>query len=266
MKVPFLGKSPEPALGPTGEMTLLGHLTELRTRLIRSLIAVSIGVAIVFMLSDRIFGVLEGPYCDFQAKQNKSECSFLVLEPLEPFRVVLTLSGWGGLILALPVVLYQLGRFILPGLYPNERRALLPFLGASVVLLFGGMSVAFLLIPKALEVLLEFGPDSFDPQFTADKYLGFFVKMLFAFGVAAELPLVLIFLQKIGVVSNETLRKNRRVAAVAVVILGAIITPTGDPFILAAISVPMYFFYELAILIGRRMKAQKSPVGEEVGV
>lgn len=265
MKLPFRRSKP-PELSPTGEMTLVGHLTELRRRLIRSLIAVFVGAVVVWIFRQQIYDVLQGPYCDFQEDAGKDECQFLVRGPLEPFRVMLTLAGYGGLIVALPVVLYQLGRFVLPGLYPHEKKALLPFVGVSIVLLLSGMVVAFFIMPKALSVLLGFGVDTFEPLFSPNEYLGFFVKMLFAFGVAAELPLVLVFLQKIGVVKNETLRKNRRIAVVAVVILGAVITPTGDPFILGVISVPMYIFYELAILIGRRMKPETAPAVGGVGV
>jgi sec-independent protein translocase protein TatC len=245
-------------VGPDGEMTLIGHLNELRSRLIRAVIAVVIGALLVWSFFEPIFEVLAEPYCQFQVDNGQTstieECEFLVREPLEAFNVRLTLAGYGGLILALPVVLYQMGRFVLPGLYPQERKVLLPFIGISVFLLAGGMAVAYWLLPRALNVLFELGSDSFTALFSPREYLGFFVKMLFAFGIAAELPLVLIFLQKVGVVSPETLARNRRIAVVAVVIGGAIITPTGDPFTLGVISVPMYLFYEIAILVGKRVR------------
>lgn len=251
MKLPFTksdGQAQEP-----GEMTLVGHLTELRKRLIRSVLAVIVGAIGVYALNGPIFRILQEPYCEFQTS-NDRECELLVTAPLEGFSTLLTLAGYGGLIVATPVILYQMGRFVMPGLYPHERKALLPFVMISVLLLALGMTVAYFLMPKALDVLGSFGPDSFTPLFTPSLYLGFFVKMLFAFGVAAELPLVLIFLQKIGVVKTETLANNRRIAVVAVVILGAVITPTGDPFMLAVISIPMYLFYEIAIIVGRRLK------------
>ncbi len=251
MRLPFRGrKEPEP---PTGEMTLVGHLTELRKRLIRSVLAVVIGAIVVYALNGPIFNILQSPYCEFQTS-NGRECELLVTAPLEGFSTLLTLAGYGGLIVATPVILYQMGRFVMPGLYPHEKKALLPFVMISVLLLALGMTVAYFLMPKALDVLGSFGPESFTPLFTPSLYLGFFVKMLFAFGVAAELPLVLIFLQKIGVVKTETLASNRRIAVVAVVILGAVISPTGDPFMLAVISVPMYLFYEISIIVGKRLK------------
>jgi sec-independent protein translocase protein TatC len=255
----FWKRSTEPE-APAGEMTLIGHLTELRKRLIRSVLAVIIGAIVVYAFNGPIFGALEEPYCQFQTA-NDRECEFLNTYPLEGFSTILTLAGYGGLILATPVILYQMGRFIMPGLYPHEKKAIVPFVLISVLLLGLGMTVAYFLMPKALDVLSGFGPESFVPLFTPSLYLGFFVKMLFAFGVAAELPLVLIFLQKIGVVKTETLAKNRRIAVVGVVILGAVITPTGDPFMLAVISIPMYLFYEIAIIVGKRIKKDSGTSG-----
>lgn len=256
MKRPF--SKAEPDAAPVGEMTLVDHLTELRTRLIRSLIAVIIGAIIVYAFNERVFDFLSEPYCDIADVEN---CGFLVTKPLEPFSVTLTLSGYGGLILALPVIIYQLGRFVMPGLYSHEKKALLPFLAVSVVLLFAGMTLGYLFLPRALDVLTnEFGSDRFETFFSPDEYLTFFVKMVLAFGLAFELPLILVFLQMAGVLQTETLRNNRRIAAVAVVILGAVITPTGDPFTLLALALPMYVFFEISMIIGGRLAGRKPQV------
>ena len=237
-------------------MTLVGHLSELRTRLIRSIMAIVFGALIVYIFFDPIFDFLARPYCDLKASQG-AECEFLTTTPLENFSVVLSLSGYGGLILSLPIILYQLGKFVLPGLYPQERKVLMPFFAVSVLLLALGMVGGYLLMPKTLDVLTGFGNDTFLELFSPKAYTGFFVKMLLAFGVAAELPLVLVFLQLVGVVSTETLRKNRRIAVVAVAILSALITPTGDPFTLAVLGIPMYLFYEIALVIGGRMTKRR---------
>lgn len=241
---------------PEGDMTLVGHLGELRSRLIRSVMAIVIGALLVYIFFDRIFDFLAGPYCNLQEEQG-NECEFLITSPLENFSVVLGLSGYGGLILALPIVLYQLGKFVLPGLYPNEKRVLMPFFVVSVVLLGLGMLGGYLLMPKTLEVLSGFGDETFVERFSPRAYTSFFVKMLLAFGIAAELPLVLVFLQLVGVVNTETLRKNRRIAIVAVAILSALVTPTGDPFTLAVLAIPMYLFYEIAVIIGGRMTKRR---------
>jgi sec-independent protein translocase protein TatC len=247
------------------EMTLLGHLTELRKRLIRSVLAVVVGAIVVFAFRYRVLEFLRAPYCEFQLDFGTVDsCQFLQRDPLESLSVVLTLSGYGGLLLALPVILYQLGRFVMPGLYPHEKRMLIPFLAASVLLLVGGMVSAYLLLPRSLTVLQSFGDETFVPLFSPGLYIGFFVKMMLAFGFAAEFPLILIFLQLVGVVSADQLASNRRLAAVAVVILGAIITPTGDPFNLAIISIPMYLFFEMSIVIGRRLTRLRRRRSSEV--
>jgi sec-independent protein translocase protein TatC len=233
-----------------GDMSMFEHLAELRVRLIRSVIAVVVGAVVVWILFGPIFDAIAQPYCDIRPED---DCVFLATSPLTGFSTRLTLAGYGGLILALPVILYQLARFILPGLYPSERKILIPFVGFSLVLLLAGIAVAYFAMPRALGALLNFGGDRFEAFFAPQEYLGFFVKMALAFGIAFEVPVVLVFLQVAGIVSSQTLRRNRRIAIVAVVAGGAIITPTGDPFNLAIIAIPMYLFYELSILIGSRL-------------
>ena len=254
MKLPLRRSKPAPS--ETGDMTLVGHLSELRTRLIRSVMAIVVGAVVVYIFFDPIFDFLASPYCEIKQEAGE-ECEFLTTSPLENFQVVLGMSGYGGLTLALPIILYQLGKFVMPGLYPNERKVLLPFFVISVILLALGMIGGYLLMPKTLTVLTGFGSESFTEFFSPRAYTSFFIKMILAFGVAAELPLVLVFLQLIGVVSTDTLRKNRRVAVVAVAILSALVTPTGDPFTLAVLAIPMYLFYEASLIIGGRMTKRR---------
>lgn len=250
MKLPLRRNRSKAAVG--SEMTLVGHLSELRTRLIRSVLAIVLGGVIVYLFNEQIFRFMQEPYCDLLASRGRA-CEFRIDNPLESFSVVLSVTGYGGLILALPVVLYQLARFVLPGLYPQEKRMLVPFVVASVVLLLAGVTGGYFLMPKTLTVLASFGPESFVPFFSPSAYYSFLIKMLLAFGLAAETPLVLVFLQLIGVLKPQTLRSNRRIAAVVVVFLAAIITPTGDPFTLLVVAIPMYIFYEISILIGWRL-------------
>jgi len=243
---------------PEPDLTIVGHLSELRSRLIKAILAVAIGAIVVFFFTGPIFDFLSEPYCDIRPTD---KCVFLATGPLDQFSVQLSLAGYGGVILALPVVLYQIGRFVLPGLYPHEKKIMIPFFVISVVLLALGMTVAYLFLPRALEVLGEFaGGDRFESFFNANEYLGFFTKMLLAFGLAFELPLILVFLQLVGVVQTQTLRQNRRIAVVVVVILGAIITPTGDPFTLLVLSAPMYIFYEISMIVGGRMTKNRLDV------
>jgi len=236
---------------PPAEMTLLDHLAELRTRLVRSAMAIFVGAVVVWIFHKRLLTFLSSPYCEYNESIGRDcEELFLITRPLESFSTVLAVVGYGGVLLALPVVLYQLARFVLPGLYPQERRMLYPMVAMSVILMGIGMFGGFTLMPKTLSVLFGFGLPSFNVMLSPAEYISFFVKMLFAFGVAAQFPLVLVFLQMIGLVPPETLRSNRRLAAVGVLILAAVITPTGDPFTLFFLAAPMYLSYEVAILVG----------------
>lgn len=267
--------SPEGRIDTTGEMSLLEHLQELRSRLIKSVAAVVVCAIVVAIFQEPLFDFLSEPYCNIAETDEvvdipggfteeewllirpENKCSFLVTDPLGEFNVLLTLAGYGGVILALPFVLYQMARFVLPGLYPHEKRLITPFIVASVLLLLTGLVVGYLFLPRALDVLGNIGSDRFESNFTPNNYLSFFIKMVLAFGLAFELPIALIFLQVIGVLPTAVLRRNRRIAVVAIVVLGAVITPTGDPFTLVAVSVPMYVFFEVAVLIGGRMTRQR---------
>ncbi len=245
-------------------MSLVEHLSELRSRLIKSVLAVVAGAVLILIFQDPVFSFLSEPYCDVgtnaAATDGADECAtFLVTGPLDQFDVLISLAGWGGLILAMPVIMYQLGRFVMPGLYPNEKRAVIPFLTAALVLLGIGVTTAYVFLPRSLEVLSSIGnEDRFSAFYTADQYLSFFIKMILAFGIAFEFPLVLVFLQMIGLVQTSTLRRQRRIAMVFVVIAAAIITPTGDPFTLGVIAVPMYLFYEASLIIGGQMTKRRS--------
>ncbi len=174
----------------------------------------------------------------------------LVTDPLEPFSVRLMVAGYGGLALAVPVLLWELWRFVVPGLVARERRWALPFVLIGAVLFAAGCALAYWSIPRALDFLVGIGGPDLVSVFSPARYLGFVLKMTVAFGVGFEFPLVLIFLQIIGIVTPATLRRIRRFAVVGIVAFVAILTPSGDPFTLLILSVPMVVFYESAILFG----------------
>lgn len=232
-------------------MTIIEHLAELRKRLITSLLAVAVGAVVAFVLYEPILDVLKGPYCDIRPED---ECLFLATDPLESFGVRLTVSVYAGLALAMPVVLWQLWRFITPGLHPREKRYAVPFVGAGVALFVLGASLAFWTVPMALEFVIDIGGDSFEQFFSGRAYLSFLVKMMVGFGIGFEFPILLVFLQLAGILTPEQLVRSRRYAIVGIVTLVAVITPSGDPISLMVLSVPMYLFFEASILIGRIMR------------
>jgi sec-independent protein translocase protein TatC len=256
-----------------GRMTLIEHLTELRARLIKCVIAVVIGAVICWIFYPQIFRALIDPYCDSLSRDAKTiaggpvgdECNLLQTDPLEGFSIRLMIAGYGGLVLAVPVILYQMWRFIAPGLYKHERRYALPFVVIGALLFLMGGGLAYWSVPRALSFLNSIGGSNLVQVFSPKPYLSFVTKMIVAFGIGFEFPIVLAFLQMAGIVTPQVLRKVWRYAAVGIVVLVAVITPSGDPITLCVLSVPMYIFYELAIVYGlfwnRRKRKKEAAAG-----
>ena len=230
-------------------MSLVEHLSELRRRLIISAVALVAGGILAFLLYNRILDFLLGPYKEVTGKD-----TLVITDPLEGFATRLKIAAWGGFFLASPVVLWQLWRFITPGLHKKEKRFAIPFIVASILLFLSGAGVALLTFEPALSFLVGVGGENLETFFTPTKYLGLITMMILAFGVAFEFPIVLVFLQLAGVVPSSRLRKWRRPTAVIVVAVAAVITPSGDPYSLFAMAIPMYLFYEGAIVVGRLLK------------
>jgi sec-independent protein translocase protein TatC len=236
---------------PDDRMTLMEHLGELRSRIIKGLLAVAAGAILVFLFYPQILRFLAQPYFDLCEANPDWNCTdrFVITGPLDGFNIRMRVSGWGGLVVALPVVLWQLWRFITPGLHPKEKRYAIPFILSSVVLFLAGAALAFWTLPKAIEFLVDFSGDV-SPLFTPNSYINLIMVMMLAFGVGFIFPVLLVFLEIAGVLDYRHLARFRRYAAVIIVFAAAVITPSGDPYSLAALAVPMYVFYEVAILIG----------------
>lgn len=236
------------------------HLVELRSRLIKCILAVVAGAVACWVLYPQILDLMVQPYCDIVPEQAVAEeavrqnlfggCELLVLDPLEPFSVRLTVAGYGGLTLAIPVILWQVWRFVQPGLYPRERRHAAAFTVVGALLFALGAGLAYWSIPRALKFLATIGGEDLVTGFSPAKYLSFVIKMMAAFGIGFEFPILLVFLQFAGIIHYRQLIRWRRFAIVGIVALVAVITPSGDPFTLMVLSVPMYLFYEAAIAIG----------------
>lgn len=249
-------------------MTLVEHLTELRRRLIISFSAIAVGIVICWFTYSWILDFLLEPYCRSLPEADRiasdvfgSGCQLYARNPFEPFSVRMSVAGYGGLILAMPLVLWQTWRFVAPGLFSHEKRYAVAFMVSSVTLFFAGAALAYWSIPRALEFLSQLGGPDLVEWYSPNDYLGFVIKMIVAFGIGFEFPIALIFLQELEIVDNKVLRRGRRYAVVGIVALVAVITPSGDPFTLGVLSVPMYLFYEIAILYGRlrKRRAAKQP-------
>ncbi len=242
-------------------MTLVEHLDELRTRLIVSVAAVFVGMAIAWPLYRPVFNLLTNPYCDFMkhhpqlALHPQNPCALAYISIVEPFLVKIKTVGALGLCLALPVVLYELWRFVTPGLTSKERRYAVPFVVSSIALFVLGGYFALLTLPKGLAFLLGFaGTSRIYTVLSVGKYVGFVTLLILAFGASFEFPLLLISLTMVGVLSSRKLRAWRRYAIVVIAIVAAVITPSQDWFTMTALMVPLLVFYELSILVARIMK------------
>jgi sec-independent protein translocase protein TatC len=246
-----------------GHMTLIEHLAELRTRLIICVVAVAIGVLIGFVAYDWIFDILLAPYRDL-ARESRSITgeNLLQTEPLEGFGVRMRTSTYVGIGLAMPVILWQLWRFVSPGLYSNEKKYVLPFVASATILFVSGATLAYLTLPRALEFLIDIGGDDFVTAFRPGPYFQLITYMMLAFGIGFEFPILLVFLQLAGIVDVAMLKRFRRYAWVGITVLVAVITPSGDPISMLMLSVPMVVFYELSILIGRLIERRRAARAE----
>lgn len=230
-----------------GGMTLMEHLEELRSRLIKCAIAIVVGMAVAWTIYPQIYDFLVDPLCDVIPES----CDLVLRDPLEGFSIRLRVSGYVGIGLAMPVLLWQLWKFITPGLYEHERRYAVPFMISSLFLFLLGAGLAYYTLPRALDFLISIAGGDMEVLFSPEPYIKLITYMMLAFGIGFEFPVVLVALQLVGVLKTETLRRVRRYAYVGILILVAVITPSGDPYSMLLLSGPMILFYEIAVLIGR---------------
>jgi sec-independent protein translocase protein TatC len=248
------GDKPKKEARPeAGSMTLIEHLTELRRRLMIAFVAIFVGGVVGFFLYHPVLEFLVDPYCDVKRQYEGvgATCRLIVTDPLESLSIRLKLSAYIGLLFASPIVLWQLWRFITPGLYPNEKKYAIPFVFSSVLLFLAGAAVAIVTIPQTLRFFAAFGGSELELLYTPGKYLSLLMLMMVAFGLGFEFPVLLTFLQLAGVLHWRTLVSWRRYAIVVIFVVDAVITPSGDPVTLLALALPSVLFYEASILIGR---------------
>ncbi len=247
-------------------MSLMEHLTELRDRIVKIVVALLIGMVASFLLYDQIFGILIAPYEDIiNTSSSLTGGRLLQVDPLEGFGIRMKLALYGGIGIAMPVILWQIWQFVTPGLYDHEKKYAVPFLVSALTLFVLGASLAYYTLPRALEFLISIGgSDNFATAFAPGPYFTLITYMMLAFGIGFEFPILLIFLQMANIIGPAQLRQARRYAVVGICVMVAVITPSGDPISMLMLSVPMGVFYEASILIGRLMErrsAAKDPSG-----
>jgi sec-independent protein translocase protein TatC len=242
----------------TGTMSVMEHLEELRRRIIIAGVAILLGAVVGWFLYPAVLELLRDPFCEYLRDNPEvrppAGCDLVFNSPVDAFLTKLKMVGFLGLIVALPVVLYQLWAFIVPGLTSREKKWSVPFILSSTMLFLLGAAFSIWTLPKALGFLLSFGGEFVVPLITFDRYLGFVTLVTLAFGVSFLFPVILVFLEAVGVLSWQRLASWRRWAILGIAIFAAVITPSGDPYTMLAMMIPMYVFYEGSIIIGRLMK------------
>lgn len=258
MKLPFSKRKDRAKVsGPDDTMTLTEHLAELRTRIIRSLLAVVVGVIVLLASYDQVLAFMRKPYDQLCEQKPNLTCDLNFLGPLEGFTTRLTICTYGGIILALPVIMWQLWRFIVPALHAKEKRYAIPFILSSVLLFVLGGAVAYFTLTPALDFLISWAGSDVKAQFQVSKYVSLFGLMIAAFGVTFEFPVLLVFLQIVGVLTPQTLLKQWRYATLLIFVIAAVITPSGDPYSMMALAVPMMLFYLISVVIGLLFQRRK---------
>lgn len=237
---------------PTGaeddvELSLVDHLEELRKRLKWALISVVGGIIVCYGFAEHIFSWLMQPVF---AALPEGDQQLVFTSAIEPLWVYLKVGAYAGLFLSSPLVFWQAWKFVSPGLYRQERRLAVPFVGlATVFFVAGGAFCRYAILPFAFDYLVkEFASVNLKAMLTMQEQLSLVLTLVLAFGVIFELPLILTMLAKLGLVSSAFLVKYRRWAVVLNTVLAAVITPTGDPFNLALMAIPLMVCYELGVL------------------
>lgn len=250
-------------VNPDGTMTLIEHIYEFRRRLGFALLAIVAGGIVGFLWFQTRVGsipslgdIMTGPYCGIPYQRRlggtpDGHCQLLQTVPFEAFMIQLKVGLAAGAVLFAPLWLYQVWAFIAPGLYSKERKYALTFVFFASLLFAAGAVLAYLLIPHALELLMNFGGDQFITALTGDKYISFILSLLLIFGVSFELPLLVVMLNRVGVVKYQTLKKWRRGLIMVVFVFAAFATPGSDPFSMLGLAAALVVLLEISIQIAR---------------
>ncbi len=232
-------------LTPEEELPVTEHIEELRYRLFKSVAAIVVGFLIAWPFKKKLLLFLERPLPE------NLHGKLIFLSPPEAFFTALKVSFFAGILLAMPYVLYQLWKFIEPGLYEHEKKFILPFMFFSVMFFFAGAAFAyFVILPFGLKFLLSFMGDLLTPQITIGSYISFVIQMILAFGFVFLLPVVVWLLSKLGVINYRMLEKNRKFAILIIFIIAAILTPP-DVFSQVMMALPLIVLYELSIWVAK---------------
>lgn len=233
-------------------MPLMEHLRELRSRIIKCCLAVAVATTVLLVFYSWFKGLLTRPYVDICRRDPSLGCdgSLYSLGPLDGFSARLRISTWGGVVLSLPVVMWQIWRFVVPALESKEKKYAVPFIVSSSVLFALGCWLGYWTLDKALEFLISWAGTDITEAYRINDYVTLVTLMMLAFGVGFLSPVLIVFLQLVGAVSPRTLLRQWRFAVMGIFVLAAVITPSGDPVTLLALAVPLTVLYGVAVGVG----------------
>ncbi len=246
------------------KMPLTSHLEELRKRLVRILIGLGIGFIGCWEYRDFFFKIITKPLVDVLPKT-----STMVFTGLpEAFFIYMKIAFFASLFITSPFTLYQIWKFISPGLYKSEKKYVIPFVASTSMLFIGGILFGYYIaLPPAFKFFLEFSSDFLKPMISFREYLSLILKFLLAFGVCFELPVFIFFMAKIGIVNAAMLRKQRRYAILIIFVVAAILTPSPDAISQIIMAIPLMFLYEISIFLAvfaqRKRNKDKGEAKEE---
>jgi len=233
------------------KQTILEHLEDLRKSLLISMIAIVIAAVAAFYFSDYILAVIQKPL-------KPMDLDLIFIGILEGFYIKLKLALFGGVVLAFPVIAWQMYRFMAPALYPHERKYVLILFPLMLILFAGGVVFAYFGVLQLVINFLIMIAGDLEPMLTVDKYVSFVIAFTLPFGLIFELPVVVYFLTRLGIVTPEWLSEKRKYALLAIFVIAAVVTPGGDPISQCLMGIPVYLLYEISILVSRIFRPKKN--------
>lgn len=224
-------------------MSFRDHIAELRNRLIKVLVALTVATIVSFFFHEWIIDLLAAPY-----EEAVGGDPLNIFKPTEGFSLVMRISLFGGLLIASPVIIYQLWRFVAPALSKREKRYVVPLSAVMAALFVSGVGLGYWSLSRGLDFLLGFGGDAIKPTIGANFYLSFAMRFVLVFGVAFLFPVFLFAAAALGVTNSRKLKGGRRWALTIILVTAAVVTPSGDPVTLLLLTIPLYILYEFTII------------------
>jgi sec-independent protein translocase protein TatC len=261
----FVGRPVHP-VGPDGRMALSDHLRELRARILKVALAITVAFVISLFFFDALFSVVNAPYQQAREALGEDRTVATTSGAAGGFLLYLKLCGLGALVGSSPIWLYQIWAFILPGLHSAEKRWTAIFAAIAGPLFFGGLALGYLTLPKGLELLIGFTPGDLTNLVEFNDYLSFFTRTLLAFGIAFEIPVFVVLLNMAGIVKGKSLGAHRPWIIIGSFLFAAIATPSGDPFTMTFMAVPLVVLFLVSEVIARLNDRRRAGRGINAGL